>query len=67
VLHYGFQSLGQPEIVSFTTESNWRSRRVMDRLGMHRSPADDFDYPHLPDHHPLRRHVLYRLRADEWA
>jgi hypothetical protein len=24
-------------------------------------PADDFDYPSLPENHPLRKHVLYRL------
>jgi ribosomal-protein-alanine N-acetyltransferase len=65
VLRYGFQSLRLSEIVSFTTESNWRSRRVMDRLGMHRDPADDFDHPNLHENHPLRRHVLYRLRAEE--
>ncbi len=32
----------------------------MQRLGMSR--ADDFDHPTLPAGHPLRRHVLYRLR-----
>ena len=31
---------------------------------MTRSPADDFDHPKLPDGHPLRRHVLYRLCAE---
>ena len=40
----------------------WRSRAVMERLGMTRSPADDFEHPKLPVGHPLRRHVLYRLR-----
>jgi RimJ/RimL family protein N-acetyltransferase len=38
-----------------------RSWRVMERLGMTRDPADDFDHPMLPPAHPLRRHVLYRL------
>jgi hypothetical protein len=28
---------------------------------MRRDPADDFDYPRLPEGHPLRRHVLYRV------
>ena len=27
---------------------------VMQRLGMTRDPADDFDYPRLPEGHPLR-------------
>jgi hypothetical protein len=36
---------------------------VMEKLGMTHDPADDFDHPRLPESHPLRRHVLYRLRA----
>lgn len=58
----GFERLGLAEIVSFTVPANLRSRRVMERLGMSRDPADDFDHPALPDGHPLRRHVLYRAR-----
>jgi RimJ/RimL family protein N-acetyltransferase len=48
------------EIVSFTTVGNWRSRRVMEKLGLTHDPRDDFDHPRLPEGHPLRRHVLYR-------
>ncbi len=55
-------SLGLEEIVSFTTAGNLRSRAVMERIGMTRSEADDFDHPKLPVGHPLRRHVLYRMR-----
>ncbi len=33
----------------------------LERLGMTHNPADDFDHPLLPEGHPLRRHVLYRL------
>src|SRR5262245_14322562 len=62
-LEYGFQECALPEIVSFTSERNQRSRAVMERLGMRRDPSEDFDNPGLPEHHPLRRHVLYRLRA----
>ncbi len=61
VLAHGFETLQLPEIVSFTTVSNVRSRAVMERLGMQRDPADDFDHPRLRGH-PLERHVLYRLR-----
>jgi hypothetical protein len=25
--------------------------------------VDDFDHPNIPEGHPLRRHVLYRLHA----
>jgi RimJ/RimL family protein N-acetyltransferase len=60
-LDHGFATLALSEIVSFTSTTNRRSRAVMERLGMHHNPADDFDYPRLPKGHPLRSHVLYRL------
>lgn len=65
-LDHGFEQLGLDEIVSFTTVANLRSRRVMERLGMTRDPADDFDHPRLPGH-PLQPHLLYRLRREQWA
>jgi RimJ/RimL family protein N-acetyltransferase len=61
-LAFGFDRLGLAEVVSFTVPANTRSRAVMERLGMTRDPADDFDHPSLPGGHPLRRHVLYRIR-----
>ena len=61
-VEFGFGELGLGEIVSFTTAGNDRSRRVMERLGMTHDPSDDFEHPFLPAGHPLRRHVLYRLR-----
>jgi RimJ/RimL family protein N-acetyltransferase len=61
-LGHGFGTLALAEVVSFTSVANQRSRAVMERLGMRRDPADDFDHPALPEAHPLRRHVLYRLR-----
>jgi RimJ/RimL family protein N-acetyltransferase len=60
-LDYGFSELGLDEIVALTVPANWRSRRVMERLGMTRLPEDDFDHSRVPAG-PLRRHVLYRLR-----
>lgn len=62
-LEFGFHELNLREIVSLTTETNAPSRRVMERIGMTRNPADDFDHPALPVGHPLRRHVLYRKRS----
>ena len=66
-LRFGFEVANLPEIVSFTSPLNEPSVRVMERLGMHHDPADDFDYPRLPPGHPLRHHVLYRLTAEEFA
>jgi RimJ/RimL family protein N-acetyltransferase len=61
-LDYGFEKLALAEIVATTVPANEGSRRVMERLGMTRTPEDDFDIPHLPEG-PLKRHVLYRLRS----
>jgi RimJ/RimL family protein N-acetyltransferase len=66
-LGHGFTTVGLREIVSFTSATNHRSRAVMERLGMRRDPAEDFDYPALPEGHSLRRHVLYRVTAGEYA
>jgi len=65
-LRFGFERLGLEEIVSFTVPANLRSRRIMERIGMQHSPADDFDHPLLPAGHPLRRHVLYRRARAGW-
>jgi RimJ/RimL family protein N-acetyltransferase len=62
-LDFGFRWLGAREILSFTVPANVRSRWVMEKLGMTHAPEDDFDHPLLPEGHPLRRHVLYRLKA----
>ena len=47
------------EVVSFTTESNRRSRRVMEKLAFTHDAGDDFDHPLVPEG-AHRRHVLYR-------
>lgn len=60
-LRYGFETLKLKEIVSFTVVNNSRSRSVMEKIGMHRDPKDDFAHPKLPEGHPLSTHVLYRI------
>ena len=66
-LRHAFQVLKLAEIVSFTVPAKQPSLRVMERLGMRREPAEDFDHPRVPEGHPLRRHVLYRLPRAAWA
>jgi RimJ/RimL family protein N-acetyltransferase len=61
VVVHAFQALKLPSLVSFTTATNLRSRRVMENIGMVHDPAADFDHPNLPAGHPLRPHVLYRI------
>ncbi|MFI7098682.1 GNAT family N-acetyltransferase [Streptomyces sp. NPDC050161] len=61
-LDFGFETLGLSEILAITTATNLRSRAVMQRLGMTRDPADDFDDPEAPAG-PLRRNVVYRIQT----
>jgi ribosomal-protein-alanine N-acetyltransferase len=67
VLQFGFDELKLAEIVALTVPANRRSRRVMEKLGMTCNAADDFEHPRLPPGHPLRPHVLYRVRPGQCA
>jgi RimJ/RimL family protein N-acetyltransferase len=64
-IRFGFETVGLDEIVSITVPGNQRSRRVMEKLGMTCTREDDFDHPRVSEGSPLRRHVLYRLRATQ--
>jgi RimJ/RimL family protein N-acetyltransferase len=64
---FGFERAGLEEIVSFTNVGNLRSQRVMQRIGMTRDPAGDFEHPAVPPGHPIRPHVLYRIRRESGA
>jgi RimJ/RimL family protein N-acetyltransferase len=66
VLRFGFENFGLGEIVAMTVPANRRSRLVMERIGMTRSAADDFEHPNVPTGHPLRPHILYRLSRSGW-
>ena len=65
-LRFGFAERNLDEIVAFTLPANLPSQGVMERLGMRRDPADDFEHPSVEPGHPMRHHVLYRLRAAAW-
>lgn len=54
----GFREEGLEQIISFTTEGNTASRRVMEKNGFRYET--DFEYVGLP-------HVLYRLRTTDWV
>ncbi|CEE92357.1 conserved hypothetical protein [Xenorhabdus nematophila str. Anatoliense] len=61
VFDFAFTEIGLEEVVAFTTVSNYRSERVMKKLGMIRDEKT-FLHPALAEDHPLREHVLYRLQ-----
>lgn len=62
IVDFVFTTLRLKEIVSFTAKNNFRSRRVMEKIGMYHNPNEDFDHPKLPKNSPLCRHVLYRIK-----
>lgn len=68
-VRFAFEDAALEELVSYTTVTNARSRRVMEKLGMVRGdPAAPYDFLHarLPEGHPLRPHVTYRLARADW-
>ena len=65
-LAHAFGPLELDEVVSMTVVTNLPSRRVMERLGLTRDEQADFDHPAVSAGHPLQRHVLYRIGAEQW-
>lgn len=59
-----FGPLALDEVVAFTVPANRPSWGLMRRLGMR--PDGVFEHPRLPEGHPLRPHLLHRVRRDEW-
>jgi RimJ/RimL family protein N-acetyltransferase len=63
---YAFSTLELAELVSFTSILNVKSIALMERLGFTRDPRDDFDHPRIEEGHPLRPHVLYRKKRENY-
>lgn len=64
VLAMAFEQFGLPVVCSQTSEANRGSWRVMERLGMERAEALDYDDPaYPPEENPTK---LYRLTRDAW-
>lgn len=61
-LAQAWAGLGVREVVGYTSTINAPSRRLMEKLGMTRAAADDFEDTTVPVGHELRPHVLYRIR-----
>ncbi|MFK8329580.1 GNAT family N-acetyltransferase [Pseudomonas sp. BJa5] len=65
-LRCAFAQLGLEQVVSFTSESNLPSQKVMQAIGMQQDIEGSFMHPKLPEGHPLRAHVLYRISRAQW-
>jgi len=65
-LDFGFEALGDAEIVAITAVPNLPSQAVMCRLGMAPDPARSFAHPGMPEGHPLRPHRLFAIDRAAW-
>jgi len=65
-LNFAFTALNKQEIYSFTSVENYKSRSVMERIGM-QNINQNFEHPILPIGHPLRQHVLYKIDSKQWS
>ena len=57
----GFENFDLKEIVAITALQNFRSMKVMEKIGMKRDLSGDFNHPKLPLDHKLSRHALYKI------
>lgn len=60
-LDWAWANLDAPGIAAITSPDNAASWGLMERLGMTRDAAGDFDHPAVPADSPLLRHITYRI------
>lgn len=64
-LAFAFSRLDLDEVVSFTAHTNTPSMRVMEKIGMRRDPARDFDHPMVEESSGLKPHVFYVISSTD--
>jgi RimJ/RimL family protein N-acetyltransferase len=64
-LRFAFEVLKLNEVYSFASVANKRSWLVMERLKM-TNTGNNFEHPIIPEGHPLREHVLYKITKEQW-
>lgn len=64
-LKFAFEELELNEVYSFASVANEKSWRVMQRLGM-KNTHSNFEHPIIPENHPLREHVLYKITKEQY-
>jgi RimJ/RimL family protein N-acetyltransferase len=61
-----FERAGVDQVLAYATHANEPSLQVMRKIGMTYSPGEDFGHPMFEEGHPLQRHVVYRITADQF-
>lgn len=64
-LDVAFEKLNLTEVYSFASVGNKKSQAVMQRIGM-TNTMNNFEHPMMPEGHPLREHVLYKIDRQTW-
>ncbi|MDH5325549.1 MAG: GNAT family N-acetyltransferase [Gammaproteobacteria bacterium] len=64
-LRVAFEELHISQVYSFASVGNFKSRAVMERIGME-DTRFNFEHPLIPPDHSLREHVLYLIKKDTW-
>jgi RimJ/RimL family protein N-acetyltransferase len=64
-LQVAFEQLNLSEVFAFTPVANKKSQAVMQRIGM-LDMMRNFEHPMIPENHPLREHVLYKIDQQTW-
>lgn len=60
-LDHGFANRAIDEIAAYTAALNTPSIKVMERIGMTRDPARDYDHRNTPEGYPLRPQIAYAV------
>ncbi|MES2755362.1 MAG: GNAT family N-acetyltransferase [Pseudomonadota bacterium] len=60
-LEWAWVNTAAPQIAAITVPQNVASWGLMERLGMTRDLAGDFDHPLVPNDSLLRRHITYSI------
>jgi RimJ/RimL family protein N-acetyltransferase len=63
-LEVAFAIIQLEDVVAFATAGNFRSHKVMERLGMRKDY--EFEHPGLDLESPHRKHILYRISKHYW-
>ena len=66
-LDWAFHDQHYDVVWAITSVGNDRSWGLMERLGMIRHHDLDFDHPKVPDGSPLKSHITYSIRRDQWG
>jgi RimJ/RimL family protein N-acetyltransferase len=60
-LDWAWRNVDDACVIAVTVEANRASWGLMERLGMRRNRALDFDHPNYAPGHPLRPHITYEM------